>query len=336
MLSSPAARSGSATLDRDLVDVEKRWLAECATAALARARDAYADGDLRTLDAHGARYLEVLRDIDTLLGTRPEHCLSRWIDKARANGATEAEADYYERNARMQVTVWGGPVLYDYAWKEWSGLVSSFYGHRWALALHAAKRSLKSGVPLDQGALQARLARWEAQWCERRDVPRLPAAATFPVAQRLHAKYADWLVRYGPDRGIAVGKPVVVSGGTQDGHPPELAVDGNAGDPWGGSWWATPAPQWLTVDLGAPTVIDAVRVYPFWADGRAYQYTVAISLDNATWTVVGDRSTNERPATAMGELFRLAPQQARYVRVSMLHNTANEAVHLTEVRVFAP
>jgi hypothetical protein len=142
--------------------------------------------------------------------------------------------------------------------------------------------------------------------------------------------------RWGPNVvGIAVGRPVTVSGGTEPGHPPELAVDGNAGDRNGSSWWAgPPTPRYLQIDLEAPTRIDTVQVFPYWDGQRYYQYTVELSRDGQDWIRVVDMSDNTRPSTEAGHLHSFPPVEARYVRVNMLHNSANQSVHLVEVRVF--
>ncbi|MCX7019690.1 MAG: discoidin domain-containing protein [Candidatus Sumerlaeota bacterium] len=155
--------------------------------------------------------------------------------------------------------------------------------------------------------------------------------------------------------GIAVGKPVKVSRGaqgkhlpelaehlgsqryrspTQGKHLPELAVDGNCSDT-ASAWWADgPAPRWLQVDLLKPESIGAIQVFPDWDDSRYYQYKVEVSLDGRKWKQMADMTKNTKPATKDGDMFRFDPLKARFVRVTMLRNSANPAVHLVEVRVF--
>ena len=135
--------------------------------------------------------------------------------------------------------------------------------------------------------------------------------------------------------GLAVGKPVRVSGGTQKGHPPERAVDGITSDPMSSSWWADgPGPRWLEVDLTRPEQIGAILVFPLWDGSRSYQYTVEVSPDGRTWNRVADMTTNTRAATENGDRFDFPkPLTARYVRVTLLQNTANPALHLVELRV---
>ena len=47
-----------------------------------------------------------------------------------------------------------------------------------------------------------------------------------------------------------------------------------------------------------------------------------------------DASANTAPATPEGYRHRFDPAPARYIRATMLKNSANPAVHLVEVRAF--
>lgn len=133
---------------------------------------------------------------------------------------------------------------------------------------------------------------------------------------------------------IALGKPVTTSCKQQGDKAPWKAVDGKLGrdDAWFGAEW----PSWYRIDLKKPVAITAVRVVFYYDGRRSYQYTVDTSLDGETWTPVADNSKNDKPATQAG-LFHVfaAPVQARYVRLNILKNSVNEAVHVVEVEVYS-
>ncbi len=154
--------------------------------------------------------------------------------------------------------------------------------------------------------------------------------ASLPMTEE--ARREQWALmqaRYG----IAVGCATTASK-SDAGHPPAAAVDGNADRTV--HWAATPYPQWWQVDLGEPRAIEGVRVVTYWDtgdDARHYQYRVLTSPDGDDWTTVADLSENKTPGTPSGMLHRLKPVPARYVRVEMLHNSANVGVHLAEVMV---
>jgi hypothetical protein len=67
---------------------------------------------------------------------------------------------------------------------------------------------------------------------------------------------------------------------------------------------------------------------------RYYQYTVSVGTDTNHLTVVGDASKNTTPESDQGRLYEFAPTKARYIRVNMLKNSDNQAVHLVEVRAY--
>ncbi len=132
---------------------------------------------------------------------------------------------------------------------------------------------------------------------------------------------------------LARGKPVKTSVPQQGDRAPELAVNGKCTDrrdAWFGDRW----PAWLQVDLGKVHTIDCVHVYFYW-DGRYYQYTVQTSLDGKTFKTVVDMSKNTLPANENGRVHGFAPAEARYVRINVLKNSVNEAVHLTELKIYA-
>jgi hypothetical protein len=88
------------------------------------------------------------------------------------------------------------------------------------------------------------------------------------------------------------------------------------------------------LDLEGIHTVDRIVVFPYWDGTRYYQYLVEVSLDGNAWTGVGDRSNNRVPAARTGDEFRFSPVRCRFVRVTMLRNSANEGVHLVEVQVF--
>jgi len=131
---------------------------------------------------------------------------------------------------------------------------------------------------------------------------------------------------------LAVGKKVTVSGGTQGGQVPELAVDDNLD--LASSWWAGPAPQWLQVDLAKTYSVNRIEVFPYWGGSRYYQYTVEVSIDGTAWTKVADRSQNTTPSSEQGDEVKFDSRPVRFVRVNMVKGSANDSVHLVELKVW--
>lgn len=131
-----------------------------------------------------------------------------------------------------------------------------------------------------------------------------------------------------PQANVTTGCKVEASS-YEAGHPPENAVDGVVS--LESSWWASPYPQWLKLDLGRLVRLKGIRVWPYWGAGRYYQYCVEISTDGKDWTLVGDRGKNTTPATEAGDEFLFAATEVRFIRVRMLYNNVNAGVHIVEV-----
>ena len=128
---------------------------------------------------------------------------------------------------------------------------------------------------------------------------------------------------------IAKGKPITASHPWQAASKPELAIDGNINTYWS----CAHSPTSVTVDLGADEKISTVKVVNYFRDKRYYQYTVEISTDNKSWKQVADMSKNTAPATEAGTTHKFESASARYVRVTMLKNSANPGMHIVELEV---
>ncbi|MBN1126651.1 MAG: DUF1080 domain-containing protein [Sedimentisphaerales bacterium] len=132
---------------------------------------------------------------------------------------------------------------------------------------------------------------------------------------------------------LALGKPVSISCRSQGNQKPEFAVDGEVSNK-GNSYWGDRWPSWFQIDLEQTVKVDTVHIYFYW-DGRYYQYDIELSEDGKNWKKVIDQSENTTAATATGVVHNFEPTNARYVRVNILKNSANEAVHIVECKVYA-
>ena len=69
-------------------------------------------------------------------------------------------------------------------------------------------------------------------------------------------------------------------------------------------------------------------------DDRHYQYTIEVSADSRSWQKVVDASGNTEKTSPQGYRHTIPSTRARYIRVTMLKNTANPAVHICELRAY--
>jgi alpha-N-acetylglucosaminidase len=176
----------------DLVDVTRQVVANRARLLLDDVRAAYEAEDRALFVQLGDGFLELIRDQDRLVGTRQELLLGAWIQGARAMGATGAEADRFEAEARRLLTSWSEEesILRDYAHREWAGLLGDYYHGRWKLYFDYLTKQLDGGSadPPDFFA-------YESAWTEETDPDGASYASasvgdSIAVAQELYERYA--------------------------------------------------------------------------------------------------------------------------------------------------
>lgn len=161
---------------------------------------------------------------------------------------------------------------------------------------------------------------------------RLAASRGGTKAGKIAAEKAKTLPSLSAAVNLAQGKPAEGTG-TEAPHTPARAVDGDLS--LDSSWWAGPGPQSLTVDLQQAQPISLIHFFPYWSDGRYYQYTIDASKDGNEWQKVVDQSANTRLSVPDGFMHGFAPVEARYVRVNMLKNSVNPSMHIVELRVYS-
>lgn len=114
-----------------------------------------ASGASQRLDSTAALFNKIALGADEVLSAHPIYTLQRWIDFARRHANSPAEAEYYEKNAKRIVSIWGPPVN-DYSARIWSGLIRDYYLPRCNMYF----QSLKDGQAVDYPA-------WEQRWVEQ-------------------------------------------------------------------------------------------------------------------------------------------------------------------------
>jgi alpha-N-acetylglucosaminidase len=173
----------------DLIDALRQLASEDIDSLLQAAVADYAGRDLAAGDAAVAKVKDIAGRLDSLLGAEP-WSLARWVGEARSYGDTAEEAQAYVRNAKVQITVWGGQGnLHDYASKAWQGMYAGFYLPRWTLFLAALRQAAADRAPFDEAKVVASIATWEQAWAESdATVPRLSPRAPLAEARALLAR----------------------------------------------------------------------------------------------------------------------------------------------------
>jgi len=300
-LESAAKTLGSNPLfRRDLVDVAKTWLGGLADAALHAALTSNVQ-----VNEDQTRFLGILRDLDRLMAALPEHRLSTWLASARSMATNSRDADLFERNARMLVTVWGGPFLFDYAAREWAGLIKDFQLPRWERFFEAARNG--SSLP-DFGG-------WETRWAcsTRAPVESLPEDALAVCTELLNkyesfSRFATW---------ESPGLPLPFG-------PLQLRVL-DIGD------HGSAPPEGFQLDLGEIELVCGVAAFPVFGQGCRARYSAELSEDGIRWHGTGGVGRS----TFRGTRQTFEPTPARFVRVSVQLELGDES-QLFRALVFKP
>jgi alpha-N-acetylglucosaminidase len=176
----------------DLVNVTRQAMANSARPIYEQILQAYADKDRKRLTASGAALVALISDTDTLLSTRREFLLGRWLADAKGWATNEEESRLYEWNARNQITLWGPPdsSLHGYARKHWAGLLADFYGGRWRLFVQRLDEALAAGKGFDGDAFDQECQSWEDRWTRATNAYAAePTGDSIAVARQMLGKY---------------------------------------------------------------------------------------------------------------------------------------------------
>lgn len=150
----------------DLVDVTRQVLADYASMLQQKTALMYKTRDETGFKNAADEFLELIDDMDRLLGTREEFLLGKWLLDARNVGHTQQEKDLYEHNARNQITLWGNKDcrIRDYACKHWNGMMSGFYRPRWERFFDVVLAAMQQGVEYDEETFVEASKDWEWEW----------------------------------------------------------------------------------------------------------------------------------------------------------------------------
>ncbi len=193
------------TYQYDLVNIFSQWMGNHFMDIRNDFTVAYKNRNIQEMERQVEIANQLFADVDTLLNTHPAFMLGPWIEAARDWGTTEEEKDYYERQARTLLTVWGGPVLNDYANRMWGGLVGDYYAKRWNLFFDAVIKAAKQGQEFDEKVFSDELSKFEHKWTEshtkhpaeplelKRELPNVSGVpcSTFEAARTIYERWME-------------------------------------------------------------------------------------------------------------------------------------------------
>lgn len=188
----------------DLADLGRQVLADLGTRYHQQIVAAYQAKNTNAFRTLSGKLLNLIADMDKLVGTRQEFLLGPWLDDARRWGAGREESDRFEQDARELITTWtGSDSIPDYANRQWSGLLRDFYRHRWEMWLNALNDSLATGKPVDEAAVRHQIRDWELAWTrEHNRYPTKPVGDVVEVSAEMFSRYATDAAKPFPDKPV--------------------------------------------------------------------------------------------------------------------------------------
>lgn len=202
----------------DIMDVQRQLMSNLGQTIHKEAVKAFRKKNKKEFLLHSQRFLTLLDDVDTLLRTRPEFNFDKWLSDARRWGQTPEEQDFFEKDATALVTVWGAdgdPLIFDYAWKEWAGLIDNYYSKRWKMFYAMLLEHLDNGSSYSEEGLLLthgreafranqfynHLADWELSYVSASGKVHNPLTSgnTLEIVQRLYEKYLHLMEEYKKD-----------------------------------------------------------------------------------------------------------------------------------------
>lgn len=198
-LSADAQSKADPSFQKDLTLVEKQVLVNLASNFRDSIAKYYQTKNKELVASYCSKFLSLCDDVNTLMATQNDMLLGKWIEDARSFGKTKAEKDFYERDARVLLTTWGGKGnhLIGYAGKDWAGLITSFYKKRWQMFFDYLKQTMETGSKPDMNAFDKRREQFDWDWAtenfEKDAFSSKPEGDPIDVCTRLYHKWAMYL-----------------------------------------------------------------------------------------------------------------------------------------------
>lgn len=190
--------SSSTAYAFDVANLTRQMLANHFDKLKGEYAKAYKEGNREEMKALSQKMIEIIADVDDVIGTQTYFLVGKWISDARSWGVTDEEKDYFEENARNLITTWSDAdmLLNDYASRQWNGLTGSMYKVRWEKFFAAVEACMDEGAEWDDDHYKAfsdDVTAFEKSWWADRlgTFSSVPVGDSKAKAKELFAKYAE-------------------------------------------------------------------------------------------------------------------------------------------------
>lgn len=143
------------------------------------------------------KFDELLTDLERILWTNEKFLLGNWLESAKSLATDQFERQNYEYNARNQITIWGPTgQVYDYAMKQWAGMVSDYCLPRWNYFFDMLRGSFHSNRVFNETECQREIFKNIEEPFVNSNKPYATTVSgdTVRVAREIYEKWKQFLV----------------------------------------------------------------------------------------------------------------------------------------------
>jgi len=130
----------------DACDLVRQTLSNHARVLYKQVIDGYMAKDPGRFEMSSNAFLRLIEDMDRLMQTREELTLLKWLKDARNTAVSDNEKQNFEINVLTQLSLWGPlneTVMFDTAWREWGGMLKTYYAYRWRALFEMLAQNFK-------------------------------------------------------------------------------------------------------------------------------------------------------------------------------------------------
>ncbi len=141
----------SETYRLDIIDIARQTVADSAWSAVEGLQKAFKDGNLQDFEANASLLMKHYDMQEALTCCDKNTMLGYWLKKAERHAETNSEKAYYRFLAITLITLWGdkggSKDLFDYAAREYSGMLEDYYKKRWQSFINTLRISFVTQKP---------------------------------------------------------------------------------------------------------------------------------------------------------------------------------------------
>ncbi len=133
----------------DVCDILRQVLSNKAKEVYFSIMESHRFGDRERFEDNISLFRKILLSTDRLLATRDELSFDTHINEAMENACCDEHKEIFRQNEVTLLTIWGpyeNNELFDYAWKEWAGLIKDYYLPRWEMFFDELRASFGEDI----------------------------------------------------------------------------------------------------------------------------------------------------------------------------------------------